>query len=238
MDAQELERHLDDVRRKRGYLLPHHGLMATALPGMLEDYDRLYTSLALTPRHLERLDHEVVWLVVLIAVNESLGTHHLARYREAGGDSSSLRDIIALAGFCRGASAWGFVADSWSAHLPDLDVRKEYEAALSSAAGALSPRVAHLGALAAHACASDWRLFDWQLDACYAAGVEETHMAEALSLVAFPGSVPNFARACGAWQSAILNGRVTASEPFRVWAQLTGQGGYDEAAGVPGATRG
>ena len=67
MDVQELERHLDDVRRKRGYLLPHHGLMATALPGMLEDYDRLYTSLALTPRHLDRLEHEAVWLVVLIA---------------------------------------------------------------------------------------------------------------------------------------------------------------------------
>ena len=232
MDVQELERHLEAVRRKRGYLLPHHGLMATALPGMLEDYDRLYTSLALTPRHLDRLDHEVVWLVVLIAVNEALGTHHLARYREAGGDTARLRDIVSLAGFCRGASAWCFVADSWAAHLPDLSPREGYEEALLAAAGDLAPPGAHLGALAAHACASEWRLFDWQLQASYAAGVDESAMAEALSLVAFPGSVPNFARACGAWQTAILAGRVEASEPFRTWAELTGQGGYDEAAGV------
>ena len=238
MDGQELERHLDDVRRKRGYLLPHHGLMATALPGMLEDYDRLYTSLALTPRHLDRLDHEVVWLVVLIAVNESLGTHHLARYREAGGTDAGLRDIVSLAGFCRGASAWCFVADSWAAHLPGLSPRDGYEAALLASAGGLAPRLAHLGALAAHACAPDWRLFDWQLEAAYTAHVPEADMAEALSLVAFPGSVPNFARACGAWRDAILAGRVNASEPFRVWAELTGQGGYDEAAGIDRDSRG
>jgi alkylhydroperoxidase/carboxymuconolactone decarboxylase family protein YurZ len=237
MDVQELERHLDDVRRKRGYLLPHHGLMATALPGMLEDYDRLYSSIALTPRHLERIDHEVVWLVVLITVNESLGTHHLARYREAGGDEASLRDIVSLAGFCRGASAWCFVADSWATHLPDLSARDGYEAALLASAGGVAPRVAHLAVLAAHACAADWRLFDWQLEAAYAAGVDERHMAEALSLVAFPGSVPNFARACGAWQAAILAGRVNASDSFQAWAELTGQGGYDEAAGVDGQSR-
>jgi alkylhydroperoxidase/carboxymuconolactone decarboxylase family protein YurZ len=237
MDAQELEQHLDEVRRKRGYLLPHHGLMATALPGMLEDYDRLYSSLALTPRHLSRRDHEVVWLVVLIAVNEALGTHHLARYREAGGEAGALDSIISLAGFCRGASVWCFVADSWAAHLPDLAARDGYEAALLAAAGDLPPRLAYLGSLAAHACASEWRLFDWALEAAYGAGVDERDMAEALSLVAFPGSVPNFARACGAWQAAILAGRVQASEPFRVWAELSGQGGYDEASGVGGSHR-
>lgn len=232
MDAENLERHLEAVREKRGYLLPHHGLMAAALPGMLEDYDRLYTSLALTPRHLDRIDHEVVWLVELIAVNESLGTHHLARYREAGGEASRMPDIVSLAGFCRGASTWCFVADAWSAHLPDFSAREGYEAALLEAAGGLSPRLAHLSALAAHACASEWRLFDWQLQAGYAAGIDETDMAEALSLVAFPGSVPNFARACGLWQKAILTGRVEPSEPFRIWAELSGQGGYDEAVGV------
>jgi hypothetical protein len=63
-------------------------------------------------------------------------------------------------------------------------------------------------------------------------------MAEALSLVAFPGSVPNFARACGAWRDAILDRRVRASEPFQAWAKMTGQGGYDEAAGVGRKPRG
>lgn len=232
MDAEQLEALLTDIRRKRGYLLPHHGLMATALPGMLEAYDRLYTALALTPRQLDRRDHEVVWLVVLISVNEKLGTHHLDRWRRAGGDPASLADIVSLAAFCRGAPAWNFVEAFWSPHLPEFPVREAYLAALERAAGDLGVPLAHLGALAAYACAAEWSLFRWQLIAAYDAGVPEPQMAEALSLVAFPGSVPNFARACGAWQAAILEGAVTPSGAFRTWAEFSGQGGYDEAAGI------
>ena len=44
MSPEQLEEHLEEIRRKRGYLLPHHGLMATALPGMLEDYDRTFAT--------------------------------------------------------------------------------------------------------------------------------------------------------------------------------------------------
>lgn len=232
MDTEDLQQHLEAVRRKRGYLLPHHGLMATALPGMLEDYDDLYTSLALTPRHLDRHDHEVVWLVVLISVNEALGTHHIARFREAGGGDEELPDIVALAAFCRGASAWCFVDGAWSPHLPAYDAQADYRRALHRAAGEIPLRVAHLCAIAAHACAGAWDLFRWQLRAAYADGVPEVEIAEALSLMAFPGSVPSFARACGAWQAMIRSGELAPSEQFRVWAALSGQGGYDEASGV------
>lgn len=232
MDTNELERHLEAVRRKRGYLLPHHGLMATALPGMLEDYDRLYTALALTPRHLNRHDHEVVWLVVLISVNEALGTHHIARFRDAGGTDDEMPDIVSLAAFCRGASAWRFVDDAWSPHLPGYDAHSDYLRAFRRAAGDIPTSLAHLCAIAAHACAGAWDRFRWQLQGAYADAVPEPEIAEALSLMAFPGSVPNFARACGAWQALILEGAVRPSEAFRVWAELSGQGGYDEASGV------
>lgn len=227
-----LERELEQVRAERGYLLPHHGLMATALPGMLEDYDRLYHSLALTPRHLDRVDHEIVWLTVLIAVNESLGTHHLARYRDAGGDPDRVPDIVNLAGFCRGATVWTFVADAWRPHLPDFDPRVSYASAFDRAAGRLDPAVAQLSALAAHACAGHWDLLRWQFLAAYGSGVDERGMAEALSLVAFPGSVPNFARAADLWRCLIADGEVSATPAFQAWARLTGQGGYDEASGV------
>lgn len=223
---------LEEVRGKRGYLLPHHGLMATALPGMLEDYDRLYASLALTPRHLARREHESVWLAVLIAVQEALGTHHLARFREAGGTDTEAADLVALAAFLRGADAYAFVARHWTPHLPALDPESRYTAALLRAAGGLAPRLAHLCGVAAHACLGAWEMLRWQLRAAYRADVPEPELAEALSLAMFPGSVPYFARAAGIWRELIAAGEVDASPPFRAWAERTGQGGYDQASGV------
>ena len=51
---------LGDIHAKRGYLLPHHGLMAISAPHLLERYDSLYSTLALTDRHLSRHAHEFV----------------------------------------------------------------------------------------------------------------------------------------------------------------------------------
>ncbi len=48
----------------------------------------------------------------------------------------------------------------------------------------------------------------------------------------FPGGVPNFVDACAHWRELILTDAVNASPAFRAWAELSGQGGYDEASGV------
>ena len=63
---------LEAVRDKRGYLLPHHGLLALSAPNLLQHYDQLYSSLTLTDRHLDRHDHEFVWLGVLMSTQEAL----------------------------------------------------------------------------------------------------------------------------------------------------------------------
>jgi hypothetical protein len=47
----------------------------------------------------------------------------------------------------------------------------------------------------------------------------------------FPGGVPNFVDACDIWRNLIQSGKVNASAPYKAWANLTGQGGFDEAAG-------
>ncbi|MBT8422102.1 MAG: hypothetical protein KJP03_03195, partial [Gammaproteobacteria bacterium] len=61
---------------------------------------------------------------------------------------------------------------------------------------------------------------------------DELQLAESLSLAMFPGSVPNYVEAAGVWRELIASGAVPASELFQNWAQLSGQGGYDEAVGV------
>ena len=226
---------LAEAAEKRGYLLPHHGLMAVALPGMLEDYDRLYQSVATTPRHLDLLQREAIWLAVLAARDESLGTHHVARYRDAGGEDSDLGALLAIAALARGAGAFVFAGRHWQAHASGLEAESAWAGAVERAGQGLSPGLVHMAAVAALACVGANQALRWQLVAGLRAGVDECAMAEALSLMMLPGSVPNFARAAGLWRSLILGGEVPASSAFLQWARTPGQGGYDEAVGVAGA---
>ena len=87
----------------------------------------------------------------------------------------------------------------------------------------------HLCAVSVHTCTAAWDALVWQLCAAYQAQVPETELAEALSLTMFPGSVPYFVEAAAVWRQLILDGRVTPSATFSAWAEIAGQGGYDEA---------
>jgi hypothetical protein len=49
----------------------------------------------------------------------------------------------------------------------------------------------------------------------------------------FPGSVPYFVEAARVWMEAIRDGHVKASPAFETWANLRGQGGFDEASAKP-----
>ena len=85
----DLADYLNDIRDKRGYLLPHHGLMAVSMPALLDAYDALYTELTLKDRVLTKHGHEFVWMAILIASKEAIGTHHIPRYLDAGGTAVS-----------------------------------------------------------------------------------------------------------------------------------------------------
>lgn len=232
MDHDDLSELLESVRAKRGYLLPHHGLMAVSMPEFLDAYDALYTALTLTPRKLNRHDHEFVWMAILIATDEARATHHIPKFRNAGGTDAELAAILALTALGMGSSAYGFVADHWRPHLPDFDPRQRYLEAFAKNASGAQRRLAHMAAAAVFTCRGDWRMLEWQICAAYDDGIDEIELAEALSLTMFPGSVPYFVEAADIWRKLVLDGKVQASPGFVAWARLSGQGGYDEAAGV------
>ena len=48
MTEDDTRERLERARAKRGYLLPHHGLLAVAAPRLLEAYDAAYTALKRT----------------------------------------------------------------------------------------------------------------------------------------------------------------------------------------------
>ena len=71
-----------------------------------------------------------------------------------------------------------------------------------------------------------------QIEAAYHSGVSELELAEALSLAMFPGCVPYYMRVAEVWRQLIVEGAVPASDPCKQWAEISGQGGYDQASGV------
>lgn len=224
-----LEQQLATLRAKRGFLLPHHGLMAITSPRLLEAYDAIYTVLALDERILSKHDREFVWLAILIATDEAIATHHIAKFKDAQGTDKQIDAIMALTAFALGFEAYRFVERNWMRHLPDTETGSAYLGALQRCAGDVELRLVHMAAAAVHTCRAAWDALRWQIVAAYQDGVPEQDLAEALSLCMFPGSVPHFVEAARVWRELINEGKVDASPAFKTWASLSGQGGYDEA---------
>jgi alkylhydroperoxidase/carboxymuconolactone decarboxylase family protein YurZ len=223
----ELKSRLAAVHAKRGYLLPHHGLLALAFPDLLAGYEAAYTAMALADRVLSHHDREFVWLAVLAATDEALATHHIAKFRAAGGEDAGISAAFAAAAWAIGAEAHDFAAKHWAAQIAPWDPR----AANLEGVRRLAPlRLVHLAQLSVHVCKARWGVLRWQIAAAYDDGVPEGEIAEALTLAMFPGSIPRFVEACGVWQKMIAADEVAASAPYRIWANFEGQGGYDEAS--------
>jgi hypothetical protein len=145
----ELTARLAAVRAKRGYLLPHHGLLALAFPDLLAGYDAAYTAMALADRVLSHHDREFVWLAVLAATDEALATHHIAKFRAASGDDAGISAAFAAAAWAIGAEAHDFAAKHWAAQIAPWDPRAAY---LDGVRRLAPLRLVHLAQLSVHVC--------------------------------------------------------------------------------------
>lgn len=233
MSPEELTQRLSGVQAKRGYLLPHHGLLAITSPTMMQAYDNLYTALALDHKTLSVRDRELVWLAILVACDEALATHHIARFYDGGGTDNEFKAVLRLTASLKGATAYSFVQKHWMPHLPSMDIVAACRDAVEHAGQPLSRRDIWLCACSVHAALGH---FDWlhhALMAAYDSQVDEMDLAEALTLMMFPGSVPYFVEAARVWMEAIRTGHVNATPAFATWANMQGQGGFDEASAKP-----
>ena len=232
-DETTIEARLAKVRAKRGYLLPHHGLLAVLSEPLLEAYDAAYTRLALDMKVLGVREREFVWLAVLIATDEAAATHHIPKFLAGGGTEAEVAAALRLAAWAVGAgAAYRFVGRWWTPHLPGFDVWAGYRADLARLAPPVALRLAIPAAAAVHAARHDHDALAEAIRFAYAEAVPEPELAEALSIMMFPGSVPYFVEAARVWLRLIRDGEVTPSPAFAAWARLGGQGGYDEVAGA------
>lgn len=204
--------------------------MALTSPDLLQAYDAAYTAMALNDRILSHHDREFVWFGVLIATDEALATHHIAKFRNAGGTDAEIEAVLAISGLCLGFSAYRFVENHWRPHLPSIDANSRFLSDLRKLAGGVPIQLVHMTAAAIHTCKASWDALEVQIIAAYADNVPEAELAESLSLAMFPGSIPYFVEAAGVWRDLIADGKVDASPEFREWAHMSGQGGFDETA--------
>ena len=229
----EVEASLSELKTKRGYLLPHHGLLAISSPALLTAYDATYSALTLTERSMTLRQKEVVWLIILVSTSEAIATHHIDRLRRSGGGEIDLEAAIAAAAWANGADYYRFVDEYWAPHLKNFNGVEKYREGLKTLTKKydIDQKIFEIGLAAAHQCQRRWGWVAEHIIGAYKSGAEEGAIAEGLALAMFPGGVPNFVDACDVWRKLIQNEKVAASPPYKAWASLTGQGGFDEAAG-------
>src|SRR5688572_29428866 len=91
---------LQDVRRKRGYVLTYHRLMAELDPALLAAYDGFYARMTLASRVLSPVEKETVWLALIVATRARVGTLHFRRAAKAGMSKTAIADAAAIGAAC------------------------------------------------------------------------------------------------------------------------------------------
>ena len=228
MTPELVRKRLDEIRAARGFVLPHHGAMAAALPDLHAAYEAMYRALTLDDHHLSPHAKEVVWLAILSACREPVGTHHLHRFITTGGTERDAATVFRLAAWAGGAARYATLAANWQEQLPGVDYAAEYRAGASVliAGSSIDEATARLALIAVQtACDEPWGLAA-EIEAAYAAGVPEAQIAEAMSLAIWPRGVNPFVRATAVWLRLMQEGRVTPSPAFRAWAETPGQGAF------------
>jgi len=220
---EQVRARLDALRAARGFVLPHHGLMAAALPDLDAGYEAMYRALTLDPRHLSALERETVWLAILAACEEPVGTHHLRKFQKEGGTEAGALAIFRLGAWAAGAPRYATLEASWAGQF-GASMRDAYRDGAQPLRTPLPETLARI-ALAAIQAASDqaWGLAV-EIEAALASGAGESQLAEALSYVIWPRGVNRFVRAAECWLGLIRAGRVPASPAFAAWAAMPDQG--------------
>jgi alkylhydroperoxidase/carboxymuconolactone decarboxylase family protein YurZ len=223
----ELTERLTALRAGRGFLLPHYGAMAAAAPDLCDAYGAMYTALTLTQRHLIPLEKEFVWLAILVALRESVGTHHVALFKQAGGTEDQARLAFQLAGYAGAGDSFAFLDQHWQAQFPGIDPAQGYLQGMRGLSAGLVPAgFDHLAMAAVQAALGKGWAVRTHIIAAYEAGVAEEKLVEAMSLIIWPAGVNRFVAAATIWHGLMRDGVVTPSPLFQAWADMPGQGAY------------
>lgn len=228
----ELRERLAGMAAERGFLLPHHGALAAAAPDLHAAYHAMYSALTLTDRHLSHFEREFIWLCILVATREPVGTHHVDLFQRAGGTEDQLRAALRLTGYAGASGTFGFIEEHWQEHFPGIAAQDDYLAGIDILNGGAVPQaLSHMAMSAVQMALRNPRGIKAHIVAVYAApgfgfDLREERLVEALSLAIWPAGVNRFVDATRIWHDMIRAGAVTPSPRFEAWAAVPGQGSF------------
>lgn len=201
---------LERVAAGRGYLLPHHRLLADHAPHALVAYDALYRAITLEPGPLGPADRERVWLALLAIRAKFSWRIHLERARAAGLQDADIAESLALAAYAAGRDVLAFGREQGSGAL-DTAVLASAESRLFDAARGRTPSgTAHLVLTVCHATRGDQAGVRRHLPAALRDGVALAAVTEGLAYVLLACGVNALIECVETWSAAAAAGECPA----------------------------
>src|SRR5690606_23407333 len=174
---------LDEMFKKRGYLLPYHRLLGELDPDLLATYDTLYTRLTLNERALTLKDREVVWIALIAVTREKYATFHLERGVDAGMSNDDIRDAMAIGAACESFDALNFGHQAFGKWVQEDKAMSAYFALFDAAKGQTPAAIAEIAAVV---CFASWRNeagMRVHLARAFEFGAQREQVAEGLSYI-------------------------------------------------------
>lgn len=199
---------LREVRRKRGYVLTYHRLMAQLDPALLAAYDAFYTRMTLAARVLSPAEKETVWLALIVATRARVGTLHFRRAVKAGLSKAAIADAVAIGAACESLDPVRFAGEAFASFLPKTGAIGGYLRAFEAARGRVRPVLAEIAAAVAQAgrrCGPGVQL---HVKRAFERGARREQLAEAMTYVLLHCGGPAMLDALDNWIAAAKTGRV------------------------------
>ena len=193
---------LDAVGSKRGYLLPYHRMLADYSPELLAAYDAFYSKLTLQENVLPPREKEIVWIALLAAAREGVGSLHLKRGIAAGLSLAEMQAAVALSAASEAFTATAFAAKYWDEWTPPESMLAAYRAFVETARGPIEPRVTELALIVCHASRKDEAPMRHHLQQFFALGGTVPQVAEGLSFMFLPIGANMLIDAVEIWERA------------------------------------
>ena len=223
----EVRRRLAENLASRGYLLPHQGLMAVAMPALQDGYKVMYGALTVQENHLTPFEREFVWLCILVAAGESIGTHHVKLFRELGGSVGQAESVFRVVNFAAGTPcSFQFLQREWEPYFEPMNAVSAYRrlAALAIDGTDTPIELAHLGLMAVHTTLGQVWGMEQQIKVAYELGIDEGKLAECACLPMWATGMNRTIEAAEVWLDLIRSGSIKPSESFQAWAETVQEG--------------
>ena len=177
---------LDMIQAKRGYLLPFHKMLAVHDPELLRRYDHFYEKMTLDQNVLSPFEKEFVWIAILAAAREGVGSLHLERAKIAGLTQAQMEQAVSLAALAESFPAFCFGIEKWGKWLDEAAIAGNYLRLVATAGEGIAPALVELAMLVTHGIRLDPRAFGIHLRRFFDCGGTPAQLSEALTYLFNP----------------------------------------------------